>query len=99
MSIHMTARFCVRPNALDESKQAIIEFIDYVKANEPGTQLYASLNETDDETSFLHYFIFDDENSRNIHRNSEGVLFFTKQLYPCLIGDVKFTTFHLFATT
>ena len=99
MSIHMTARFQVRPESIEKCKQAINEFITYIKENEPGTLLYSSLHEQEDESSFLHYFIFEDAAARDLHRNSDGVMEFTDALYPELIGDVKFTTYQRYATT
>jgi quinol monooxygenase YgiN len=43
MTIHMTAKFEVKPKALEICKQAIQEFIEAVRANEPDTLLYTSL--------------------------------------------------------
>lgn len=99
MAIFMTARFRVRREALSTCIQAIAEFIDYVQNNEPGTRLYASLQETEDETAFLHYFIFEDEEARQAHRASAGVKRFTDSLYPTLIGEVEFKIYRLLATT
>jgi quinol monooxygenase YgiN len=95
----MTARFTVRPGALDRCKQAIAEFVEYVKEHEPGTHLYASLQAAENETEFLHYFIFEDEAAEETHRTSEGVKRFTDILYPELQGDVEFTRYTLLATT
>jgi quinol monooxygenase YgiN len=94
----MTASFQVWPNSLEICKGAISEFIDYVKENEPGTRLYSSLQSEEDDTVFLHYFIFDDEVARDLHRNSAGVNKFTDTLYPELVEGVEFRTFQLFAT-
>ncbi len=99
MSIHQTAYFVVRDDALDVCKIAIREFIDYVRENEPNTFLYTSLQEKEHETHFLHYFIFRDENARQVHANSEAVNRFTSILYPNLIAPVEFTEYDVFATT
>ncbi len=99
MSIHMTARFQVRPESLEKCKRAIAEFVTYVNENEPQTRLYCSLHEQENHTSFLHYFIFEDEAARDLHRESAGVKRFTDVLYPELVGEVEFTTYQMFATT
>ena len=99
MSIHQTAYFVVRDDALDVCKNAIREFVDYVRENEPNTFLYTSLQAKDNPSHFLHYFIFRDENARQVHANSEAVNRFTSTLYPNLIAPVDFTEYEVFATT
>ena len=99
MSIHQTAYFVVRDDALDVCKDAIREFVNYVRENEPNTFLYTSLQEKEHSTHFLHYFIFRDENARQVHANSEAVNRFTSILYPNLIVPVEFTDYDVFATT
>lgn len=99
MPIHQTARFKVRPEAREKCERAIREFVAYVKANEPGTRLYVSLQHTDDPTSFLHYFIFDDEAARNRHANSDAVNRFTAVLYPETLAPVEFTEYTVLAST
>lgn len=99
MSIHQTAYFVVRDDALEVCKDAIREFIDYVRENEPNTFLYTSLQAKDNANHFLHYFIFRDENARQVHANSEAVNRFTSTLYPNLIAPVEFTEYEVFTTT
>ncbi len=98
MSIHMTARFQVRPESLEKCRQAIAEFVEYVKQNEPGTILYTSLHEEENQTIFLHYFIFENESARDLHRESVGVKHFTDVLYPELVNGVEFTAYQMYAT-
>jgi quinol monooxygenase YgiN len=99
MPIYMTARFEVQKGALKICKQTIREFVDYVRANEPDTILYTSLQEKENPTRFLHYFIFRDEKAREIHSKSDGVNRFTSILYPNLIAPVEFTKYSMFAST
>ena len=99
MSIHQTAYFVVRDDALEACQQVIREFVDYVRANEPETLLYTSLQEKENPNHFLHYFIFRDVNARQVHANSEAVNRFTRTLYPNLIAPVEFTDYEVFTTT
>lgn len=99
MALHMTARFAVKPESLAKCQQAIREFLDYIKANEPETRLYVSMYEAEDETRFLHYFIFEDEAAQEQHANSEGVKRFTGVLYPELVAPVEFTRYEVLAAT
>jgi len=85
-----TARLSVKPEALDRCRSVIEEFVAYVRANEPGTKLYLSLQDAEEPTRFLHVMIFQDEASENIHTNSEAVDRFTGTLYPETVDGVTF---------
>ena len=99
MPVYMTARFEVQREALEVCKLAIQEFVEYVRANEPGTLLYTSLQEKENPARFLHYFIFRDEQARELHSSSDGVNRFTSILYPNLVAPVEFTEYVFFANT
>jgi len=99
MTVYQSAYFVVRDDALADCEKVIREFVDYVRANEPDTLLYTSLQEKEQPNHFLHYFIFRDEAARDRHANSEAVKHFTGILYPNLVASVEFTEYHLFATT
>jgi quinol monooxygenase YgiN len=99
MSIYQTAYFVVRDDSLELCKEAIREFVEYVRQNEADTLLYISLQSKEHTTHFLHYFVFRDEKARELHANSEAVNHFTSILYPNLIAPVDFTEFEVFAST
>jgi quinol monooxygenase YgiN len=99
MSVHQTAYFVVRDDALEACQKVIQEFVNYVRENEPDTLLYTSLQEKETPNHFLHYFIFRDEKAREIHSNSDAVNLFTSILYPNIVAPVEFTEFTIFATT
>ena len=52
MSIYLTAYFVVRDDALEACQQVIREFVDYVRANEPETLLYTSMQEKENPNHF-----------------------------------------------
>ena len=98
MPIYETATYRIRPDAVDRVKAAIDEFVDYVRANEPGTHLYQAWQAQDDPSSFLHLFIFADEEAQRIHSESAAVARFEAVYTPDLVGgDVVFTDFDLVA--
>ncbi|MEW6404321.1 MAG: antibiotic biosynthesis monooxygenase family protein [Chloroflexota bacterium] len=99
MAIHQTARFQVKKEALSECEAAIRKFVEYVRANEPKTLMYISLQQNNDPTRFLHYFIFEDEAARDRHANSLGTEHFTSVLYPNLLEPVEFTEYTQFSGT
>jgi quinol monooxygenase YgiN len=66
--------------------QAIQEFVRYVQANEPGTQIYLAWQEKNDPTQFVHLFIFADAAARARHGQSEAVTRFKSVYVPELVG-------------
>jgi hypothetical protein len=61
MSIHMTAEYRVRPDAVDQVTAAIRKFVSAISTTEPGTRLYAAWQDERDPVHFFHHFVFDDE--------------------------------------
>ena len=99
MTIYQTARFRIRPDALPAWQSAIEDFLAYIRANEPGTLHYISLQEQDDPTSFVHYLVFRDEVARQMHAKSDAVKRFTDVLYPETVAPVEFTEYVVVAST
>ncbi|MCC7353096.1 MAG: antibiotic biosynthesis monooxygenase [Anaerolineae bacterium] len=99
MPIYQTVRFQVRPESLTKCQTAIREFVRYVRDNEGNTLLYIALQEKDDPTRFLHYFVFQDEEARERHQDSDAVTRFTSILYPETLAPVEFTEYKVVAST
>jgi quinol monooxygenase YgiN len=88
----------VRPTGVDKIKQAIQEFVAYVKTNAPGTYMYLTWQQSDDPTRFLHLFIFEDEVAQIRHGQSEAVKRFESIYTPELVRDeVVFTDYGMVA--
>ncbi len=98
MPIYMTARFRVRPEAVEKCRQAIGQFLKYIRDSEPKTRSYIAMQDSKDATSFLHFFIFEDEAARDVHRKSDAVKRFTDVLYPETVAGVEFTQHILLAS-
>ncbi|HET9406937.1 MAG TPA: antibiotic biosynthesis monooxygenase family protein [Candidatus Sulfotelmatobacter sp.] len=96
MPIYQTGGYRVKSSAVDKVKKAIKEFVAYVQANEPGTQMYLAWQQEDDPTHFLHLFIFKDEAAQKLHGQSEAVKRFESIYSPELVGgDVVFTDYEM----
>ena len=99
MTVHSTARFSIKPEALDRAVEAIGEFVERIRENEPRTLLYLSLQEKENPTRFLHVMAFEDEQAERHHTGTEWVKSFTDVLYPETIGVVEFTGYTRVAST
>jgi quinol monooxygenase YgiN len=94
MPIYQTASYQVEPDAVAEVKDAIEEFVRYVKDNEAGTRFYAAWQQKDDPTRFVHLFIFEDEAAHEAHGRSAAVRVFESVYRPRLVGGpVVFTDY------
>ena len=98
MPIYQTGGYRVKPAAVEKVKAAIKEFVAYVQANEPGTQMYLAWQQSGDPTHFLHLFIFEDEVAQVRHGQSEAVKRFEAVYSPELVGgEVEFTDYEMVA--
>ena len=96
MPIYQTGGYQVKLSAVNKVKEAIREFVAYVQANQPGTQMYLAWQEKNDPTRFLHLFIFADEAAQARHGKSEAVKRFESVYSPELVGgEVVFTDYEL----
>jgi quinol monooxygenase YgiN len=96
--IFQTGAYQVKPAAVGKVKQAIAELVEYLRASEPGTQMYLAWQQKDDATRFIHLFIFADEAAQARHGQSEAVKRFEAIYSPELVGgDVVFTDYEMIA--
>lgn len=99
MPIFQTAHYEIDADAVDDVCAAIVEFVDYVSKNEPGTKLYAAWQQRDDPTKFVHLFEFADEVAHEAHGRSDAVRRFEAVYQPVLAaGPVVFTDYVTIAT-
>lgn len=94
MPIYQTATYRIRPEGIERVRTAIRTFVEYVAANEPGTRLYQAWQRQDDPSTFVHLFIFEDEEAQRIHSESAEVAAFEAAYTPELVGGpVDFVDF------
>ena len=79
--IHMLALYRVKAGKLEEVREAVTEFVDSVKANEPGTLFYEAYQGKGD-VSFFHVMTFEDSASEEDHRRTPHMETFVQKLYP-----------------
>ncbi|MDA1036655.1 MAG: antibiotic biosynthesis monooxygenase [Chloroflexi bacterium] len=99
MPIYMTARFRVQPQSVQTCLYAINDFVDYIRANEPATLQYTSVQDFEDSFAFLNFFVFENEAAEEQHRTSPGTLRFIDALYNHIDVDVLFERWNAVATT
>jgi quinol monooxygenase YgiN len=99
MAIYMTARFSVRSESVEKCQQAIADLVDHVTRYEPETRMYYSLQDAEDETRFLNFFIFENEDAEARHAESEALKLFNEAIHPECIEPIELTTYTLVAST
>ncbi|PIP74042.1 MAG: hypothetical protein COW89_01315 [Nitrospinae bacterium CG22_combo_CG10-13_8_21_14_all_47_10] len=98
MPILMTARYQVRPHAIDRCKKAIQLLVEHVKENEKETLFYMAQQEVLNPYAFLHVMVFKDEVALTLHRSSKAAEHFVKVLYPETLDPLEFKEYNMTAT-
>src|SRR5260370_8933370 len=97
--MYQTAGYEVKASAVDKVTSAIVEFVDYVAKNEPGSIMYTAWQQKDDPTMFVHLFEFADEAAHQAHGSSDAVRQFAAVYCPRpLLAPGLFTDSLQFAT-
>ncbi|QPJ65851.1 MAG: hypothetical protein G3M78_10790 [Candidatus Nitrohelix vancouverensis] len=97
MAIYMSARFRVHRHAIKKCKEAMVELVDYVRANEPRTLVYLAQQEISDPTRFMSILIFENETGLALHRNSPASKKFAETVYPEALEPVEFSEYNVVA--
>ena len=90
MPICMTARYQIRKERLEECRRTVREFVRFIRANEPTTLFYMALQETVDETRFLHIMVFENDRAITLHQSSPATRRFVETIYPSALEPLEF---------
>ncbi|MBS0000237.1 MAG: antibiotic biosynthesis monooxygenase [Cyclobacteriaceae bacterium] len=80
--IARTAEFVVKNGKLNVVKDAIDQFVRTVHVSEPGTPIYISLQDEENEFKFLHFMVFESEGAEQKHHGAVYTQKFVEILYP-----------------
>lgn len=83
----MTVQYKVKKKKLAKVKDALSEYVDAVKKNEPGTIEYKVFQGGDDNSSFVHLMSFVDKNAKKTHEKTEHLKKLKKILIPISKGS------------
>jgi quinol monooxygenase YgiN len=95
MMKHMMVRYKVKEDKADEARDAIVEFVDAVKTNEPTTLVYQVFQDNVEPLTLFHFMIFEDEYAQTLHRKSSYVKKFVDLIYPLCSEEPVFTGLNL----
>jgi len=99
VAIYTIAEYQVKQSGVEKVKQAIRDFVPYVRDHEPGTRMYTAWQCKDDPTKFVHFFIFESEAAHKAHGTSAAVKKFEAAYGPELVSKgVSFTDYELVAS-
>src|SRR5574337_1453690 len=86
-NITILVQYKIKKKKLVKAKDAILEYVDAVKKNEPGTTEYKVYQDDDDNTLFIHLMSFVDKSAKKTHEKSDYLKKLKKILVP--ISKVK----------
>ena len=95
--IFKMARYTVRPDKLEDVKNAIEEFVAEIKENEPAT-FYETYQEAAG-SSFVHLMCFESEEAEAAHRNAPHTNTFVDQLSSSCENPPVFTDLSLLGSS
>ena len=91
-SITVIVQYKIKKKKLAKAKEALSEYVDVVKKNEPGTIEYKVFQDADDSSIFVHLMSFVDKNAKKTHEKTEHLKKLKKVLVPMSKGKAVYTT-------
>ena len=91
--IQRIVTYRVEPDAVDDVRAAIDDFIAGIRRHEPGTVAYHAYQYEDDPTAFVHTMTFADAHAREVHVATDHVKQFVARLYPRCVEQPEFRDF------
>jgi quinol monooxygenase YgiN len=88
----VTVQYKIKKKKLAKAKEALSEYVDAVKKNEPGTIEYKVFQDYDDSSIFVHLMSFVDKNAKKAHEKTEHLKKLKKILVPMSKGKAVYTT-------
>ena len=86
MPILQAVHYEVGESAFEKVKTAVVEFVEYVRANDSGSRVYTAWQEKDNPARFVHPFEFADREVQATHGSSAAVRKFEAVYEPELVG-------------
>jgi len=81
--------YSVQHGAISKIRSALEEYLQYVRTNERGTQVYLAIQSAERPNEFIHCAEFENESAFNLSQRSPAYFRFVEILRPALIGDVQ----------
>ncbi len=90
--ITITVQYKIKKKKLVKATSAILEYVEAVKKNEPGTTEYKVFQDESDRTVFVHIMSFVDKAAKKTHEKSEELKKLKKILVPISKGKAVYTS-------
>ncbi|SMH70272.1 putative quinol monooxygenase [Candidatus Nitrosotalea okcheonensis] len=91
-SITILVQYKIKKKKLTKATNAILEYVEQVKKNEPGTTEYTVFQDESDRTMFIHVMSFVDKAAKKTHEKSEYLKKLKKILVPISKGKAVYTS-------
>ena len=91
MTIFRTARYTIRPEAMEAVKEIARQTVAYTREHEPGTLMYIVVQEAENPKNFVHISAYSDEAALERHITGEPMLTNIQTvIMPATIGETEF---------
>jgi len=90
--ITILIQYKIKKKKLAKATNSILEYVEAVKKNEPGTTEYTVFQDGNDRTLFIHVMSFVDKAAKKTHEKSEHLKKLKKILVPISKGKAVYTS-------